>query len=145
MLYSFCSMVLSSEHFECNLQKLFKVPPASVYFLRLCCSFRFRYSITYLLKINKPALTPLATGTTTSPTPLMVVWYNAETASTKTPSTDYCEQFMSLFIYISFVFVLFSFMIIKIFKISHILNRVTEAIYFICPSVLVSLHYLFAN
>ena len=86
---SFISIVLSSKHFESSLQYSCKVVSASVYFLRLGCSFRFRYSLTVLPNIHKPAPKPLATGSTTSLTPILVeVIQLAETASTKTPSTE---------------------------------------------------------
>ena len=89
---------MSSKHFEFSLQKSLEMVPASVCFLRLCCSFRFRYSLTILLNLHQPAPILLATGTTTSPTPLMVsVIQLVETDSTKTPTTDCTKQFKSLY------------------------------------------------
>ena len=89
LLYSFRSILLSSRHFVCSFCNLFKVPPASVYFLKLCCSFLFRYSPAVLLTIHKPAPMPLAIGTLTSPTPVTLnVIHVEETPNTRTESFD---------------------------------------------------------
>ena len=82
-------MTLSSRHFACSFLKLFKVSPASVYLLMLCCSFLSSYSRAILLNIHKPAPIPLAMGTTTSPTPVTLsVIHVDDTAKIKTPSAD---------------------------------------------------------
>ena len=54
-----------------------------------CCSFRFRYSSTFLQNIHKPASTTLVIGTATSPTPVTLGATQVDvTTSTKVVSID---------------------------------------------------------
>ena len=73
----------------------------------------FKYTPAILL--NKPARIPLATGTTTSPTPVTVDVIQVDLeASTKTPSTDCIIPLISLYVLDSFSYFLTSSLYIQV-------------------------------